>query len=85
MPYIFNTPTVSQGPIGGERLFQFFEYDVGVSILKYGNEYFEVMYPNSDDLSAADAYYLGGYENVVSDEEATDLTNAGYGDYLVEI
>lgn len=85
MSYLFITPTVEQGPIGLERLFQFYTYHVGVTVLKFGNQYVEVMYPNEDDLALADKVYLGGYDNIVSNEEAAALTAAGYGNYLEEI
>lgn len=82
MPYIFKTPTVSEGPIGEHRLFQFYRQDRGVTVVKYNDEYYEVRYPSEDDLAESDAFYIGGHEYVVSDSEADDLTDAGYGDYL---
>ena len=85
MPYMFRTPTVLEGPIGSERLFQFYQQARGVTVLKYEGEYFQMRYPSEDDFVEAEAVYVGGHEYVVSDEEAADLTDAGYGDNLTEI
>lgn len=85
MPYTFVTPTVEEGPIGGHRLFEFYKMPRGITIIKYNNEYYEMRYPSEDDFIGADAVYVGGHEYVVSDSEADDLTDAGYGDYLTEI
>jgi hypothetical protein len=85
MPYNFTPPKVPHGTIGIERLFQFYEAEVGVDVLKFGNEYIEVLYPNEDDISLADKVYRAGAISVVSDEEAAQLIEAGYEDYLTEI
>ena len=85
MPYIFLTPTVEEGPIGGHRLFEFYKQPRGVTIIKYDGEYYEMRYPSEDEFVDADAVYVGGHEYVVSDAEAADLTDAGYGDNLTEI
>jgi hypothetical protein len=85
MPYNFTPPKVPHGTIGIERLFQFYEAEVGVDVLRYGNEFVEVLYPNEDDMALADKVYRAGAITVVSDEEAADLIEAGYEDYLTEI
>jgi hypothetical protein len=85
MPYNFTPPKVPHGTIGVERLFQFYEAEVGVDVLKFGNEYVEVLYPNEDDIALADKVYRASAISVVSDEEAADLIEAGYEDYLTEI
>ena len=85
MPYNFTPPKVPHGTIGIERLFQFYEAEVGVDVLKFGNEYIEVLYPNEDDIALADKVYRAAAISVVSDEEAADLIEAGYEDYLTEI
>jgi hypothetical protein len=41
--------------------------------------------PNQDTLAAADSYYLGGTESIISDAEAQIFINAGYSDYLTEL
>lgn len=85
MPYIFKTPTVSEGPIGDHRLFHFYEQDRGVTVARYGAEFVELRYPSEDELYEADEYWLGGHEHVVTDATASMLTAAGYEDYLTEI
>jgi hypothetical protein len=85
MPYNFTPPKVPHGTIGIERLFQFYEAEVGVDVLKFGNEYVEVLYPHEDDIALADKVYRASAISVVSDEEAADLIEAGYEDYLTEI
>ncbi len=41
--------------------------------------------PSQDTLAAADSYYLGGTESIISDEEAQIFIDAGYSEYLTEI
>lgn len=86
MPYTFTTPTVSEGPIGGHRLFSFYKQDRGVSLIKraYG-VYDEVRYPYFDKNIIPDGVFIGGYEYTVSDDEAASLTAAGYGSRLNRI
>ncbi len=86
MPYLFKTPTVKEGPAGGRhRLWEFYTLDIGVTVIKINNGYEQVRYPTQDLLDAVELFYLGGHEYEVSNEEAADLTAAGYGDYLTEI
>lgn len=85
MPYLFKTPTVSEGPIGDHRLFQFFQQDRGVTVVFDGTEFWEMRYPSEDTLKAAEAYFIGGHEYTVDDVTAAKLMTAGYGDYLTEI
>lgn len=85
MPYVFKTPTVSEGPIGDHRLFMFYEQDRGVTVARYGDDFYEMRYPSEDDLQEADEYWVGGYEHVVTDATASMLSDAGYDDYLTEI
>lgn len=86
MPYIFKTPTVLEGPIGGHRLFQFYKQDRGITLLKRGyGDYDEIRYPYFDQNIIPTGTYLGGYEYTVSDEEAASLTAAGYGSGLTPV
>ena len=85
MPYIFNPPTVEEGPIGGHRLFYFYKMLKGITVLKNNGVYKQVRYPYQDDLESADIAYVGGYEYTVDDDEAASLTAAGYGSYLTAI
>jgi hypothetical protein len=86
MPYLFKTPTVLEGPIGeNHRLWQFYKLDRGVTVIKANNGYAQVRFPTQDLLDSVEAYYLGGHEYEVSNDEAASLTAAGYGSYLTEI
>jgi hypothetical protein len=83
--YLFRPPTVSEGPIGDHRLFDFYEMPRGITILVFDGECYETRWPQNEDLELADNYYLGGSVHKISDEEAQVLMNAGYEDGLEEI
>lgn len=83
--YIFTTPFVKEGPIGGGRLFSFFRLWRGVTVLKINGKYVEYRFPSADILAQADTYYLGGSQYKVSADEAAALTAAGYSDYITTV
>ncbi len=85
MSYIFVTPTVEIGPAGGHRLFEFYTLDVGVTVVKLDGEYNEFIYTDEDTLALCEKVYRGGHEYTISDEDAQELIDAGYEDYLTEI
>jgi hypothetical protein len=85
MPYIFKTPTVDEGPIGPDRLSQFYTLPRAISVLKSEGRYYQVRYPTQHEVDEAEKVYLGGYLHKVSDEDAQELIDAGYEDYLTEI
>ena len=78
MPFIFETPTVMEGPIGDHRLFQFYEMPRGITVLKMDGVYYETRYPMQEDIDMADEAYIGGSSYQVSPLEASDLIAAGY-------
>lgn len=78
MAKVFIPPTVSEGPIGGHRLFYFYEMDRGVSVLKIDGQYVEIREPSQDEEALATEFYLGGHEYPVSDAVAAELIAAGY-------
>jgi hypothetical protein len=80
--YTFTTPYVEEGPIGGGRLFSFFKFRRGVTVLKMNGQYVEYRFPSADILSASDYYYLGGSKYVVDAGEAAALSAAGYTDNI---
>lgn len=57
----------------------------GVTLLVNGTTVTENRTPYQDDLSNADAYYLGGHEYVVDQSAADILINAGYSEYVTPI
>lgn len=54
----------------------------GVSLLKLGGSWRQVREPSGEQLAVAETIYLGGYRYEISDSEAVDLTNAGYGEWV---
>ena len=82
MPYKFNTPFEKQGPLGSHRLWQFYGLERGISVVKTGDGYYETQSVSQEEMDAAEMVYLGGSEYVVSDQEAAELTAAGYSEFL---
>lgn len=85
MPYMFKTPHVLEGPIGGHRLFEFYERKQGVTVVQIAGKFSEVRFPSQDLLNYVDRYWLGGSTYEVDDATASQLSAAGYSDYLTEI
>lgn len=83
MPFLFTPPTVKRA-VGLDRFWSRYSIDVGTTLLKHGEFYSSVTYPSSEDLEAADLFYLGGFFYLVDDDEAEALTEAGYADFLTE-
>jgi hypothetical protein len=78
MAKVFIPPFFYEGPIGGHRLFQFYERLVSTSVLKIDGEYVEIREPSQDEEALATEFYLGGHEYPVSDAIAAELIAAGY-------
>lgn len=78
MTYRFTTPTVSEGPLGQGTLFERFRLTKGVSVIKIDGEYYELQNPSSEEVAAAEAFYLGGITYDVSPGEKASLEAAGY-------
>lgn len=78
MAYIFKTPTVSEGPLAGGRLFSRYRLVRAVTVLKIDGEYYEVRYPSSEEVNAADIAYIGGGTYPVDATEKAALEAAGY-------
>ena len=55
----------------------------GVSLLMTDGVYTQARNPSDEDLTAADAVYLGGHVYDITESEASGLTGAGYGDWIV--
>lgn len=78
MAYRFTTPTVSEGPAAEGRLFSRYRLTRGITILKIDGEYYEMRFPSSEEVEAADEAYIGGYSYEVSAGEKAALEAAGY-------
>lgn len=83
--YIFRPPTVDETPAALDALNIRVKLTRGVTVVLNDGIYSEVRYPASEDLADADAYWRGGYNNVVSAADAAALTAAGYGAYITTI
>lgn len=81
MAKLFLPPTIEEGPIGGHRLFQFYEMTKSISVLKIDGEYVEIREPSQDEEALSTEFYLGGHEYIVSDAVGAALTAAGYTVY----
>jgi len=47
--------------------------------------YTQVTDGDDDDIKFSSAFYMGGRTYLISDQEVTDLTNAGYGAYITTV
>lgn len=78
MAYRFRTPTISEGPAGQGPLFERFRLVRGITVLRIDGEYFQVRFPSSEEVQAAEVAYIGGYSYEVDEAEKTRLEAAGY-------
>ena len=78
--WIFEPPTVLEGPIGTHRLFYFYEMDKGVTIvMTTAGTYRQIRYPVDSDLETYPQVYRGGYKYTVDDATREALINGGVG------
>ena len=77
--WLFKTPTVQEGPIGGARLFYFYKLDVGVSIVKQNGVYSQERYILDSDIPTFEQVYRGGRNYNVDDATKAALIAGGVG------
>ena len=77
--WLFKTPTVQEGPIGGARLFYFYKLDVGVSIVKQNGVYSQERYILDSDIPTFEVVYRGGRNYNVDDATKAALIAGGVG------
>ena len=77
--WLFRTPTVQEGPIGGARLFYFYKLDVGVSIVKQNGVYSQERYILDSDIPTFEQVYRGGRNYNVDDATKAALIAGGVG------
>jgi hypothetical protein len=77
--WLFRTPTVQEGPIGGARLFYFYKLDVGVSIVKQNGVYSQERYILDSDIPTFEQVYRGGRNYNVDDVTKAALIAGGVG------
>ena len=81
MSKIFRGPTYRY-KIGRPHELWFVSYPVGKTVIKNNGTWQTVIVPKDSDLATYDRVLRGGYDNVITDAEAAELTAAGYGDYI---
>ena len=84
MSKIFRGPTYRYR-IGKPEDLWFVSYPIGKTVIKNGGTWSTIMVPQNSDLANYDRVLRGGYDNVITDSEATELTAAGYGDYIFDV
>jgi hypothetical protein len=79
--WTFVTPTVLEGPIGGNaRLWEFYRQDRGITIvLQTSGTYRQIRYPTDDTLDTYPQVYRGGYNYTVDDTTKAALIAGGVG------
>lgn len=84
MPYVFTTPTTSEGPAGGGRLFIRFRLERAYTVYRVNGVWFQERYLTEDQTAAADPGYLfaGGRNHILNDNQRTALIAGGYGSYI---
>jgi hypothetical protein len=83
MSKIFRGPTYRY-KIGRPYELWFVSYPVGKTVIKNNGTWQTVMVPKDSDLATYQRVLRGGYDNVITDAEAAELTAAGYGDYIYD-
>jgi len=79
--YLFKTPTLEQGAIGGHRLHQHFKQRTkSYTVINESGTYSLTQYPLDSDLATYTAYYIGGCEHTgISETIRTDMIAASIG------
>lgn len=83
MPSLFTPPTQQVAVPSRHRFWGRTKDTVARSVLKLGNQQYQVVDdPSNEQVAASVLAYLGGRTYYISDLEAADLTAAGFGAYL---
>lgn len=81
MPYRLNVPTYDK-PLGETGLWRFVNLNAGSTLVKTAGHWSVTTSPGTDELTAAQSYYRGGYQYTVSDIVAAELIADGFGAYV---
>jgi hypothetical protein len=84
MAKIFRGPTM-RIKLGMENDLWFVSYPWGKTVVKKDGTWSTIVSPQDSTLKDYDRVLRGGYDNPITETEATELTAAGYGDYIVEV
>jgi hypothetical protein len=85
MAYVFTPPTRTERlPLRSATngLFKRMSWQVGVTVLKEGGFYRQVIEPTPEEIEAADAAYPGRAQLHDHHRERDALVAAGYGSYI---
>jgi hypothetical protein len=79
--YLFRTPTLEQGAIGGHRLHSHFKQRTkSYTVINQSGTYSLIQYPLDSDLASYTAYYIGGGEHTnISEAIRTAMIAASIG------
>lgn len=82
--YFFTTPTFRERWYGRHGLWSRMYIDRGISVLRFGSSFQQIDEPSAEQITVADAAYIGGRTYRVSKVEAGRLRAAGYGQWVTE-
>lgn len=71
--------------LGMQNDLWFVSYPWGKTVVKKNGAWSTIVSPQDSTLKDYDRVLRGGYDNPITEAEATELTAAGYGDYIVEV
>lgn len=82
--YYFVGPTLRYGHGRRNSPLWWVENVEGITLLREGGVWREVMFPTGDEIAAAERAYRGGYRTLVTGPQKDELVAAGYGAYIEE-
>jgi hypothetical protein len=83
MSKIFRGPTYKY-KLGRPNDLWFVSYPIGKTVVKDNTTWKTIIAPMDSTLASYNRVLRGGYDNVITDAEAAELTAAGYGDYIFD-
>ena len=85
MTYLLKPPTVEEGPAGFGRLFYRYKLTRADSLIMTAGVVTRQRTFSNTQSNAADYFYIGGHEYVLSVPEYTQLVAAGYGAFITTL
>lgn len=84
MVKLWRGPTL-QYELGRPNDLWFVSFPIGKTVVKKDGAWRTVMTPQGDFLDQCEVVLRGGMDIEISDELATELTGAGFGEYVSEL
>lgn len=84
MPSLWRGPTLTYKRGRPDPLW-FTSFPIGKTVVKKDGAWRTVMTPQGDFLEQCEVVLRGGLDIEISDELATELTDAGFGEYVSEL